>query len=222
MMCAPVAVPPVKVITGIPGCRTIAAPHSAPRPCTTFSTPAGNPASAESSPSAAAVSGVSSLGFATTVHPAANAGAIFQVNKYSGRFHGLMHPATPLGRRITRETACGARKSSSAFHSRTASAKNRRLAAARGMSTLRANDSGFPESVLSNNANRSTSRSTSPASRSSIAARSVAGSAAHAGNARAAAVCATSTSAAPEAAMRPISAPVAGSITGNDSPPTEP
>ena len=132
-----------------------------------------------------------------------------------------MHPATPLARRITRETACGARKSSSAFHSRTASAKNRKLAAARGMSTLRANANGLPESALSNNANRSTSRSTNPASRSSIAARSAAGSAAHAGNARAAALCANATSAAPDAVMRAISAPVAGSITGNESPPTE-
>ena len=46
-----------------------------------FRTPAGKPASAESSPSAAAVSGVSSLGFATTVQPAASAGAIFHVKR---------------------------------------------------------------------------------------------------------------------------------------------
>ena len=44
--------------------------------------------------------GVSSEGLATTVQPAANAGAIFQVNKYSGRFQGDIHPATPIGVRV--------------------------------------------------------------------------------------------------------------------------
>ena len=46
-----------------------------------------------------AVRGVTSDGLATTVLPAASAGAIFQVNRYSGRFHGLMQPTTPSGRR---------------------------------------------------------------------------------------------------------------------------
>jgi hypothetical protein len=32
--------------------------------------------------------GVISEGFATTVQPAAKAGAIFQLNKYKGKFHG--------------------------------------------------------------------------------------------------------------------------------------
>ena len=36
-------------------------------------------------------------GFATTVHPAAKAGAIFQENKYKGKFQGEMQPATPTG-----------------------------------------------------------------------------------------------------------------------------
>jgi hypothetical protein len=43
--------------------------------------------------------GVISEGFATTVHPAANAGVIFQVNRYNGRFHGEIHPAIPTGER---------------------------------------------------------------------------------------------------------------------------
>ena len=60
---------------------------------------AAGPASAVSSASIAAVQGVSSDGLATTVLPVAIAGAIFQVKRYSGRFHGEMSPATPRGRR---------------------------------------------------------------------------------------------------------------------------
>lgn len=41
-----------------------------------------------------AVTDVISLGLATTVFPHAIAGAIFQVNKYSGKFQGLIKPAT--------------------------------------------------------------------------------------------------------------------------------
>lgn len=41
-----------------------------------------------------AVTDVISLGFATTVFPAAMAGAIFQVSRYRGRFQGLIRPAT--------------------------------------------------------------------------------------------------------------------------------
>ena len=44
-----------------------------------------------------AVCGVISEGFATTALPAASAGAIFQVNRYNGRFHGEMQPTTPSG-----------------------------------------------------------------------------------------------------------------------------
>ena len=64
-----------------------------------LSTPGGSPTSAHSSASIDAVSGVSSDGLATTVLPVASAGAIFQVNRYSGRFHGEISPATPRGRR---------------------------------------------------------------------------------------------------------------------------
>lgn len=41
-----------------------------------------------------AVTDVISLGLATTVFPHAMAGTIFQVNKYSGKFQGLIKPAT--------------------------------------------------------------------------------------------------------------------------------
>ena len=46
-----------------------------------------------------AVRDVISLGLHTTVHPAANAGAILNDKRYNGRFHGDMSPATPAGER---------------------------------------------------------------------------------------------------------------------------
>ena len=95
----PTALLPVKLIALVPGWRTMASPTFGPSPFTTFSTPAGKPISAASAASIVAVRGVTSDGLATTVLPAARAGAIFQVNRYSGRFHGLMQPTTPSGRR---------------------------------------------------------------------------------------------------------------------------
>jgi len=43
------------------------------------------------------VTDVISLGLATTVFPAAIAGAILNVNRYKGRFQGHIKPATPTG-----------------------------------------------------------------------------------------------------------------------------
>ena len=77
----PVTVPPVNEIVPIFGCAVIAAPTFGPVPCTTLSTPFGNPASAQISQSRYAVIGVSSLGLAMAVLPTAMAGAIFQLNK---------------------------------------------------------------------------------------------------------------------------------------------
>ncbi len=94
---SPVFVPPVKLMAGISGCDTIAAPTFGPRPCTIFKTPFGNPASMQSSASRNAVIGVISLGFAITQLPEASAGTIFQVNRYNGKFHGEIHPAIPTG-----------------------------------------------------------------------------------------------------------------------------
>ena len=44
-----------------------------------------------------AVSGVVSAGFSTTVFPVASAGAIFHAAISSGKFHGMIWPATPIG-----------------------------------------------------------------------------------------------------------------------------
>src|SRR5256886_10244196 len=84
----PVTVPPVNEIVLIFGCSVIAAPTFGPVPCTTLSTPFGKLASPQISESRYAVIGVSSLGLAMAVLPTAMAGAIFQLNKYRGRFHG--------------------------------------------------------------------------------------------------------------------------------------
>ena len=55
------------------------------------------PASFKTSPNFHAVTDVISLGLETTVLPATIAGASLKVNKYMGRFHGLIKPATPTG-----------------------------------------------------------------------------------------------------------------------------
>ena len=96
-MSFPTAVEPVKVTLSTAGCSTRARPATSPRPGTTFSTPAGRPASLASSASQSVDSGVSSDGFITTVHPAASAGASFQPHSSSGKFHAAMAPTTPTG-----------------------------------------------------------------------------------------------------------------------------
>ena len=46
------------------------------------------------------MSGVVSAGFSTTVFPAASAGAIFHESMSSGKFQGMICPATPIGRGV--------------------------------------------------------------------------------------------------------------------------
>ena len=85
----PTAVDPVNAILSTPGWSTSAAPVS-PSPVTTFSTPAGMPASSASSPRRSAVSGVCSAGLSTTVQPAASAGETFHDAISSGKFQGMI------------------------------------------------------------------------------------------------------------------------------------
>jgi len=59
--------------------------------------PAGKPASSARRTRASAVSGVSSAGLATTVQPAASAGAILRAIIASGKFQGVMAATTPTG-----------------------------------------------------------------------------------------------------------------------------
>jgi hypothetical protein len=76
---APARFEPVIEIMSISGCAAMAAPTSAPPPFTRLNTPGGNPASCTSCANSSALSGDSSLGLSTTVHPAAMAGATLAV-----------------------------------------------------------------------------------------------------------------------------------------------
>ena len=62
-----------------------------------MTTPAGMPASMQSSASRSEVSGASSAGFSITVQPVAIAGPIFQTLAPSGPFQGMIAPTTPTG-----------------------------------------------------------------------------------------------------------------------------
>src|SRR5690606_35062148 len=62
---------------------------------TMLKTPGGKPACSASSTSASADSGVAPAGFATTVQPAAKAGATLRVIIAIGKFHGVIAAQTP-------------------------------------------------------------------------------------------------------------------------------
>lgn len=64
-----------------------------------LSTPGGTPACCARAVSASDVSGVSSAGLHTTVHPAARAGAILRAIMAAGKFHGVIAATTPTGSR---------------------------------------------------------------------------------------------------------------------------
>ena len=57
----------------------------------------GNPASAKSGANSSIEADVNSDGLMTAVHPAASAGASFQLVSVRGEFHGVMIAITPLG-----------------------------------------------------------------------------------------------------------------------------
>src|SRR5918992_198796 len=75
----------------------ISSPASDPEPITRFITPGGTPAASKSSVMRTAVAGVIDAGLNTTVFPATNAGAIFQIGIATGKFHGVTHATTPNG-----------------------------------------------------------------------------------------------------------------------------
>src|SRR5690349_15210718 len=68
-------------------------------PCTTFSTPGGNPASVASSASQFDAEGSFSLGLSTTVFPAAIAIGKNQSGTMAGKLNGVISPTTPTGSR---------------------------------------------------------------------------------------------------------------------------
>ena len=93
----PTSVEPVNAILSTPSCFTSSAPVR-PSPVTMLTTPGGSSAWRRTSQKSSAVSGVVSAGLSTTVFPAASAGATFHASISSGKFHGMIWPATPSGR----------------------------------------------------------------------------------------------------------------------------
>ena len=94
----PTSVEPVNDTLRTTGFVHISSPISgdlSPLPTMTLNTPGGNPACSPSTISASADSGVASAGLATTVHPAANAGATLRVIIAIGKFHGVIAAHTP-------------------------------------------------------------------------------------------------------------------------------
>mmetsp|Transcript_39679 Transcript_39679/g.93994 ORF Transcript_39679/g.93994 Transcript_39679/m.93994 type:complete len:249 (-) Transcript_39679:618-1364(-) len=93
-MLRPTGVLPVNAILSSPGCveRCCAISLS---PLTTFTTPAGIPASRTIWQKAQAVRRVEGAGLSTIVHPVASAGATFHASMSSGKFQGMIAPTTP-------------------------------------------------------------------------------------------------------------------------------
>ena len=93
MMRRPVAVEPVNMILAMSGCDARRAPtsRSPETPSSTFS----GSTSFITAIIASTLSGVYSLGFATTVLPIRSDGPICQIVIMSGQFHGPMAPTTP-------------------------------------------------------------------------------------------------------------------------------
>ena len=89
----------MKATLSTPGCATSGAPAAAPNPVTTLKTPGGKPASTTSSANSSVDAGACSAGLTTTVHPAASAGASFQLMSSTGEFHGVIAATTPTGSR---------------------------------------------------------------------------------------------------------------------------
>src|ERR1700712_1966901 len=131
MIAEPVEDSPTKAIALMSGCSVNALPVVSPNPLTALNTPSGNPASAAISTSKRAENGDHSAGLCTTVHPAANAGAIFQVDSMKGVFQGVMTATGPMGLRVVKFTwsAVGSDWPSAADGAR--SAKKRKFSAPR-------------------------------------------------------------------------------------------
>ena len=99
--CRPTSVEPVNDSLRARG-SAINAPVSAPlrEVVTTFTTPAGNPASISNAAIASIESGVCLAGLTTHVQPAANAGPTLRVPIANGKFQGVTNTHGPTGSRI--------------------------------------------------------------------------------------------------------------------------
>ena len=93
----PTSAEPVNETKRIPGCVTSASPSSPPGPGTKLTTPWGMPASAMSSTTRAATTGVSEDGLSTMVFPLTTAAMAMPARMASGKFHGAITAPTPSG-----------------------------------------------------------------------------------------------------------------------------
>ena len=192
----PVSIEPVNAIRSTPGWPVSAAPASSPIPCTTLNAPSGSPASRVMSARSDAVSGAHSGGLATTLLPAASAGAMRHVASISGAFHGVITTVTPDGSHSVRLTNSFISNASSPS-SMSWSAKKRKFRATRGMTEFRCERRSEPLSRVSTGASSGTRSSTSSAIRCRTLARSAAEVRPHVSNAPRAAATARSASAGP-------------------------
>ena len=151
MIWLPVRVSPTNATALIAGCSVSALPASSPNPCTQLRTPSGKPASCAISDNIMAVYGDHSAGLCTTVHPAASAGAIFQVDSMKGVFHGVMTPTGPIGWRIEKFRCSSAGSACPSLAPGAMSPKKRKFAAPR-IAALLMNRNAWPESTLSTRA----------------------------------------------------------------------
>jgi hypothetical protein len=85
----------------VEGRDAIASPTSGPVPQTRLKTPGGTPASAHISANTYALSGATSAGLHTTVHPAAIAAPALEMTDRRGAFHAVIAPTTPAASRRT-------------------------------------------------------------------------------------------------------------------------
>ena len=107
----PARVEPVNDIMSTSGCVAMAVPTVGPSPSTRLKTPAGTPASWRICAQRCAFSGASSVGFSTIVQPAAIAGSTLHAIWFTGQFHGVIRPQTPIGSRRKSVEPCTVSKS---------------------------------------------------------------------------------------------------------------
>src|SRR4029450_10024374 len=94
-----IGVDPTKEIDSTSGC--VSSPSTATlSPFSTLKTPSGSPASFHSSAIQRAAVGTFSLGFSTTVFPAAIAIGKNHMGTIAGKLNGEMMPTTPSGWRV--------------------------------------------------------------------------------------------------------------------------
>ena len=97
MIFVPTSVEPVTVTMAILGLPASALPVSAPEPVKTLMTPLGSEDWSTSFANSYAPLGQSDDALSTTVQPAIRAGATLRPMRNSGKFHGMICPATPMG-----------------------------------------------------------------------------------------------------------------------------